>query len=78
MLRRISRLLNVVMGAMAGTFLGKIVFDYLHFKRNPGLYETFSAPWYTGAVLYGAVVLTALVILVIIKLLVGRELRRRG
>ena len=40
--------------------------------------ETFSAPWYTGAVLFGAIVLTALVILVIIKLLVGRELRRRG
>ena len=78
MLRRISRLLNVVMGAMAGTFLGKVAFDYLHFRRNPGLYETFSAPWYTGAVLYGGVVLTALVILVVIKLFIGRELRRRG
>ena len=44
----LQRTLNVFMLVFLGVYLGTCLATYLDYRQRPGLYATWSAPWYTG------------------------------
>ncbi len=72
----LKRILDNLMGALAGVFLISSLLKYLDYRKNPGIYEINSAPWYTSILVNGAfVVIIFLIILIIKYLLIRREKR---
>lgn len=78
MLKRISLIPNILMGSFLGVFLGRWLFQYIHYMTHPEYYASMSAPWYTGVLVYGG--FTAIIILVclILKLVVKLFEKRRN
>lgn len=76
MVKRISRLLNIIMGASAGVFIGHGIYVYNHYRKYPALYAMQSAPWYTGILVYGAVTLIVLAVCFILKMAIRKKINR--
>ena len=57
MRKRLDGILNILMGAALGVYLGYALYTYVDYGRHPQQYATWSAPWYTGLLLRGAWVL---------------------
>ena len=74
-MKKFNEVLNIIMGSFFGVFIGYSIYQYVDYKRNPGLYEIQSAPWYTGIKIYGLATLVILLIGVISKLLIKGKLR---
>lgn len=74
-LRKFNGILNIIMGSFSGVFIGYSIYQYFDYKRNPGLYEIQSAPWYTGIKIYGLGTLVILLIGVVLKLLMKGKLK---
>ena len=55
MLKRINNLMNIVIGAAIGVFIGCGLYNFSDFKHHPELYAMQSAPWYTQLVPWGGV-----------------------
>ena len=47
MLEKIRRLTGVASGVAGLIVIGLALWRYLDYSNNPGLYETYSAPWHT-------------------------------
>lgn len=73
MLKKVNQCLNVLLGAMIGVYAGYSLYSFLEFKARPGLYAMYSAPWYTGLLLYGVCLLAAVAVIVIIKLILHKK-----
>ncbi len=67
MKKRVNNWLNIIMGAVFGVFLGYGIFAYWDYSCHPEQYAFYSAPWYTGILLYGAIAAGILLILAVIK-----------
>lgn len=76
MLKRISQLLNIIMGTFCGVFIGYGIYVYWHYRKYPGLYQTNSAPWYTGILLYGAILLIVLAVCLVLKWIVRKRIKK--
>ena len=76
MLKRINQLLTIIMGSACGVFIGYGIYVYWHYRKYPGLYETYSAPWYTGILLYGAILLLVLAVCFVLKLIVRKRMKK--
>ena len=74
-MKKFNKVLNIIMGSFFGVFIGYSIYQYVDYKRNPGLYEIQSAPWYTGIKIYGLVTLVVLLTGIILKLLIKSKLR---
>lgn len=72
-MKRLNTILNTVMGAFAGGFIGYSIYTFWDFKTHPGLYALTSAPWYSSVLVHGAVTLVVLVICAVIKVVVKRK-----
>lgn len=70
MWEKIDRLLNILMGASIGVFLGHGGFVLWDVKTHPGLYAMASAPWYASILAYLVITLVVLAAAVLIKLLI--------
>lgn len=70
-MKKLCGILKTAIWCLIGVFLGSTIYTVLDYKAHPGLYATYSAPWYTGIVLSAgvtaALVLVLLVILVILR-----------
>ena len=75
MLKKVNRLLTILMFSLIGVFLGYSIYTCADYRARPGLYELYSAPWYTPLLLYGACVLALLVILLAAKLVIRHLLK---
>lgn len=67
MRKKIQRILNIIMGSLAGVFLGSVLYKYWHFQKYPDFYVVQSAPWYTGILIQGLFTLVLLAVCLIIK-----------
>lgn len=60
-----------VMGAFIGVLIGSGIWKYWDYKKHPEIYALNSAPWYTGLLLNGIVMLVidimGLIIIAVIK-----------
>ena len=48
--------------------------DFYGYKRFPKLYESYSAPWYTEALLYIA---ASIFVCFVLRVIIGRKMKKR-
>lgn len=77
MLKKLSFVLNIVMGSAAGAFIGHGAYVVWDYRAHPGLYAMGSAPWYTGILVCGVCTAAALALCVILKLILRRRAERQ-
>ena len=75
-MKKVYNFLKLFQWAMIGSLLGRGIWLYLDFRRNPGLYEIRSAPWYTELLFQGAVTAALFLLLGILRLLLKRRMRK--
>lgn len=73
MKKKINQVINTIMAACVGVFIGHGISLYLDYKNHPDLYMIQSAPWYTGILVYGMGTLAVLVICIGIKIVLKRK-----
>ena len=73
MLKRINDLMNIVIGAAIGVFIGCRLYNFIDFKRHPELYAMQSATWYTQLVPWGGLTIGIIAIAAIIKLIFRKK-----
>lgn len=76
-MKRFNQILNTVIGAFIGVFIGHGAYVLWDYKAHPGLYAMQSAPWYTSILVYGLVTAAVLAAAVIIKLIIRRKLKKQ-
>lgn len=54
-MKTIHKISGIFLWCVVGVFLGKSVYTYYDYTAHPGLYETWSAPWYTGILRDGVI-----------------------
>lgn len=77
MLKKVNRLLTILMYSLIGVFLGYSIYSYADCRARPGLYELYSAPWYTPILLCGVCVLVLLAVLFAAKLVIRHLYAKR-
>lgn len=77
MLQKVNCLLTILMFSLIGVFLGYSIYTCADCRTRPGLYELYSAPWYTQLLVCGACVLVLLVILLAAKLVIRHLYAKR-
>ena len=77
MLEKTRKFLKCFIFVELGAFVGNALADYIHYRRNPELYEIMSAPWYTdiliSAVLTGAFLLLTVFSYITLGLVSGKR-----
>lgn len=73
MKKKINQVINIIMAAFVGVFIGHGIFLYLDYKNHPDLYMIQSSPWYTGILVYGIGTLAVLTICIGIKIVLKRK-----
>ncbi len=77
MLKKLNYILNILIGALIGNFIGQGAYDFWDYRAHPGLYAMRSAPWYTGIFVRGIFTIAVLIVAVIIKLVVRSRLKKQ-
>lgn len=78
MLKRISLIPNILMGSFLGVFLGRWLFQYIHYMTHPEYYASMSAPWYTGVLIHGVFTAGIILLCAIAKLVLKYMDKRKG
>lgn len=73
MKKKINQVINTIMAAFVGVFIGHGISLYLDYKNHPDLYVIQSAPWYTGILVYGIGTFAVLIICIGIKIILKRK-----
>ena len=76
MRKKINQILNIIMGSFIGVFIGSGLYKYWHFQKYPDLYVIQSAPWYTGILINGLLVLVLLAVCMIVKVILMEKMER--
>lgn len=76
-MKTVKKIINTVMGAFVGVFIGHSVYVIWNYKKQPELYAMQSAPWYTSIMVYGGFTLVVLVVCLIIKIILARYEKKR-
>ena len=76
MKKKINQMLNIIMGSFIGMFIGSGLYKYWHFRKYPYLYVIQSAPWYTGILINGLLVLVLLAVCMIVKVILMEKMER--
>jgi len=73
MKKRLPQILNTVMGASFGTWLGHTIWLWRDHAAHPGLYALQSAPWYTGILVWGAMAAGVILVCLLLKWILARR-----
>lgn len=76
-MKKLNQLLNTVIGAFIGVFIGHGAYVLWDHKAHPELYAMQSAPWYTSILLYGSATAAVLVAAIIGKLIIQQKMKKR-
>lgn len=74
-----KKLYNFLKYLIYGSFYAIIIktaMDYYSYRRFPHLRQTYSAPWYTEALLYGVASLGVIVLSVVLRWFLRRKMRK--
>lgn len=74
MLKKLNNILNVLIGASVGVFIGHSIYRYFDCRKYSDLYEIQSAPLYASIIVYGSVTTIVLLIVIILKYVIKRKL----
>ena len=64
---KLKKLLNVIIGACLGCYVGHCIFILWNHEKHPEMYAMQSAPWYTSIWVNGILTLTVVVLCMLIK-----------
>lgn len=70
-------LLKYIIYASFYVIVIKTGMDFYEYKRFPKLYESYSAPWYTEALLYITVSLFVIVVCFMLRVIIGQKMKKR-
>ena len=73
---RLMDVLNVIMGAFMGVFIGHGILEVWRFKTRPELYAMQSAPWYTSILVHGALTIVVTVVCLVVKAILKYYLKK--
>lgn len=76
-MKKANWLINIIMIAMAGFFVGYSGYECIFYLRHSSDYMLYSAPWYIGIILCGILVAVIEIILVIIKIIIRFALKEK-
>ena len=72
-MRRMQAGLTAAICCLFGAFLGNLGYSIWHYHAYPEVYLAQSAPWYTGLLFYGSIMLFLIILCVLAKLLLKRK-----
>ena len=76
-MNKLYDLLKYIIYASFYIIVIKTGMDFYEYKRFPKLYESYSAPWYTEALLYIAASLFVIVVCFVLRVIIGRKMKKR-
>ena len=76
-MNKLYDLLKYIIYASFYVIVIKTGMDFYGYKCFPKLYESYSAPWYTEALLYIAVSLFVIVVCFMLRVISGRKMKKR-
>ena len=76
-MNKLYDLLKYIIYASFYVIVIKTGMDFYEYKRFPKLYESYSAPWYTEALLYIAISLFVIVVCFMLRVIIGRKMKKR-
>lgn len=76
-MNKLYDLLKYIIYASFYVIVIKTGMDFYEYKRFPKLYESYSAPWYTEALLYIAASLFVIVVCFVLRVIIGRKMKKR-
>ncbi|MBO5281984.1 MAG: hypothetical protein J6B43_02470 [Lachnospiraceae bacterium] len=75
-MKKLNHILNIIIGAFGGAFIGHGIYIVWDFKTNPKLYAMQSAPWYTSILVYGVFTLVVLLVCIVIKAIIRHKQKK--
>ena len=75
-MNKLYDLLKYIIYASFYVIVIKTGMDFYGYKRFPKLYESYSAPWYTEALLYSAASLFVIVVYAVLRGIVRRNIKK--
>ena len=75
-MKKVNLILNCIIGAFLGGFVGNSAFVLWDHNIHPERYASYSAPWYTGILVYGCVALAVVLVCILAKILLKLLFRR--
>ena len=64
---------KLFMWAVIGGFIGKALHVYFFYKKNPGLLELISAPWYAELLIPLIITAAIVVVLIVIRVILKKK-----
>lgn len=74
---KLNYILNILMGSVAGVFIGYGLYKVWDYKTHPDLYVAQSAPWYTGIVVYGIFAAFVLLLSFVLKQVIRKGTKKQ-
>ena len=75
-MNKLYDLLKYIIYASFYVIVIKTGMDFYEYKRFPKLYESYSSPWYTEALLYSAASLFVIVVYAVLRGIVRRKIKK--
>ena len=75
-MKTIHKISGIFLWCVVGVFLGKSVYTYYDYTAHPGLYETWSAPWYTGILRDGVISAVLIAVTLAVRWVIQRKMRK--
>lgn len=72
-MKTIHKISGIFLWCVVGVFLGKSVYTYYDYTAHPGLYETWSAPWYTGILRDGVIAAVLIAVTLAVRWVIQRK-----
>ena len=76
-MKRARLFLKCFIFAQLGGLLGRFLRQYVDYRKNPGLYEMRSAPWYTGPLVTAVFTAATVTLTLAAYLILGAVMRKR-
>lgn len=77
LMKKARSFLKIFLFVQLGSCLGRFLWQYIDYRRNPVLYELRSAPWYTGALVMAALTAITVSLTLAAYLILGAVIRKR-
>lgn len=75
-MKKLDHILNIIIGAFVGVFIGHGIYAVWSFNTRPELYAMQSAPWYISVLAYGAFTIAVLLVCLVIKVIIKHRQKR--
>ena len=71
---KVRKAATIIAGVLTGIYSGWGIYDYLYLtKLHPEVYALQSAPWYTGILVRGLVMIPLVLACVIVRIIAGKK-----